>query len=130
MSATDKYYGGKKKTSKEIHRAAGCAVVDIPGRLHQGAAGACMVLEEAGHVLREERVPLQAEPPAGAEGEAGASGPQSPGHRTGSTGRGGAWSGTRLGRGFPVSSAASQAGKGTAAVYGYGNTVIIMLRVP
>lgn len=80
--------GEKKKTSKEIHRAAGCAVVDIPGQLHQGAAGACMVLEEAGHVLREERVPLQAEPPAGAEGEAGASGPESPGRRTGSTGRG------------------------------------------
>lgn len=88
-----------------------------------------MVLEEAGHVPREERVPLQAEPPAGAEGEAGASGPESPGRRTGSTGRG-PWSGTRLGRGFPVSSAASQAGKGTTAVYSYGNTVIIVLRVP
>lgn len=37
MLATDKDYGEKKKkTRKEIHRAAGCAVVDIPGRLHQG----------------------------------------------------------------------------------------------
>lgn len=38
MLATDKDYGKTKqnKTRKEIRRAAGCAVVDIPGRLHQG----------------------------------------------------------------------------------------------
>lgn len=131
MSATDKYYGGKKKqVRKYTERQAVLLWIFRDDFIKERQAPAwywrkqamCCVRKESRSRQSHRQVQRARQGPADPRAQAAAQGAQG--------GGGGAWSGTRLGRGFPVSSAASQAGKGTAAVYGYGNTVIIMLRVP